>query len=569
VISDRHGATDGATVFVVVVGVPPSPPPDPEVCGDGIDDNGDGQIDEGCAPPVPLPPPPGEVCGDGIDNNGDGQIDEGCAPPPPPPGEVCGDGIDNNGDGQIDEGCTPPPPPGEVCGDGIDNNGDGQIDEGCAPSPPPPPGEVCGDGIDNNSDGQVDEGCEPPPPPSEVCGDGIDNNADGQIDEGCAPPPPPPPPGEVCGDAIDNNGDGQIDEGCAPPPPPPPPPGEVCGDAIDNNGDGQIDEGCAPPPPPGEFCGDGIDNNSDGVVDGGCSPPVPPGVAIVATKGYANEEGSDPGLFEVFVHNLSTGQLGAPSNLVVHYTVGGSASFSDYAALSSDGDASLAGSLTIPSGAPSGSIQIVPVDDADFEMDETVTITLSGSSDYVILDASATVTIFDNECVAPAPSSRNADFQTTLEQPAGVADEYIAVDALSGNVHFDFPTWAGYGRTVDGTALLPEWRSNDSARPIITANLALPDPKPELIQAQITLGPIAESAVYFNTAGLAPFDQVRIAVQANATTLPTGHYDYTLTLTSQFTDGSTSVETITGGTEVVNLAASTFGDGWWLEGLDR
>lgn len=35
-------------------------------------------------------------------------------PPPPPPGEICGDTIDNNGDGQIDEGCmvTPPPPPG-------------------------------------------------------------------------------------------------------------------------------------------------------------------------------------------------------------------------------------------------------------------------------------------------------------------------------------------------------------------------------------------------------------------------------------------------------------------------
>jgi hypothetical protein len=34
-------------------------------------------------------------------------------PPPPPPAEVCGDGVDNDGDGQIDEGCvvTPPPPP--------------------------------------------------------------------------------------------------------------------------------------------------------------------------------------------------------------------------------------------------------------------------------------------------------------------------------------------------------------------------------------------------------------------------------------------------------------------------
>lgn len=60
------------------------------------------------APPPPPPPPP-EVCGDGIDNDGDGLVDEGCTPPPPPPAEICGDGIDNDGDGLVDEGCTPPP----------------------------------------------------------------------------------------------------------------------------------------------------------------------------------------------------------------------------------------------------------------------------------------------------------------------------------------------------------------------------------------------------------------------------------------------------------------------------
>jgi hypothetical protein len=58
----------------------------------------------------PPPPPPAEVCGDGIDNDLDGQIDEGCAPPPPPPVEVCGDGVDNDKDGLVDEGCPVVPP---------------------------------------------------------------------------------------------------------------------------------------------------------------------------------------------------------------------------------------------------------------------------------------------------------------------------------------------------------------------------------------------------------------------------------------------------------------------------
>ncbi len=104
----------------------------PEICGDGVDNDHDGQVDEDCV----------EVCGDGVDNDGDGQVDEGCA-------EICGDGVDNDGDGVVDEGCV------EICADGVDNDGDGQVDEGCLV-------EICADGIDNDLDGQVDEGCPTP-----------------------------------------------------------------------------------------------------------------------------------------------------------------------------------------------------------------------------------------------------------------------------------------------------------------------------------------------------------------------------------------------------------------------
>jgi len=56
---------------------PPPPPPGPEICGDGIDNDHDGQIDEGC--PTPPPPPPAqEICGNGRDDNGNGVIDENC-----------------------------------------------------------------------------------------------------------------------------------------------------------------------------------------------------------------------------------------------------------------------------------------------------------------------------------------------------------------------------------------------------------------------------------------------------------------------------------------------------------
>ena len=56
-----------------------------------------------------------EICGDGQDNDGNGQIDEYCTVGNPPEGddspsgdpelEICGDGQDNDGNGQIDENC--------------------------------------------------------------------------------------------------------------------------------------------------------------------------------------------------------------------------------------------------------------------------------------------------------------------------------------------------------------------------------------------------------------------------------------------------------------------------------
>jgi hypothetical protein len=106
-----------------------------------------------------TPPPPTERCGDGLDNDGDGLVDEGCA-------ETCGDGLDNDGDGLVDEECAVP----EVCGDLIDNDLDGQVDENCAPEYV----EVCGDGLDNDGDGSVDEECDTyasvPGPPQRLHG---------------------------------------------------------------------------------------------------------------------------------------------------------------------------------------------------------------------------------------------------------------------------------------------------------------------------------------------------------------------------------------------------------------
>ncbi|HMV66297.1 MAG TPA: hypothetical protein PKA64_05565 [Myxococcota bacterium] len=145
-----------------------------------------------------------EEC-NGIDDDGDGQIDEGYPDVDRDGIADCVDadlkcnGLDDDGDGLVDEGYPDTDLDGiadcvdeEAC-DGLDNDGDGLIDEGfdadadgvadCFDE------ETC-DGADNDGDGQVDEG--------------FDANANGVAD--CFEP-------EVC-NCRDDNGDGQIDEGC-------------------------------------------------------------------------------------------------------------------------------------------------------------------------------------------------------------------------------------------------------------------------------------------------------------------------------------------------------------------
>jgi hypothetical protein len=197
-----------------------------EECGDGIDNDCDGNTEECCdgvdccedgdvdGSPVgsdcDLPdcddedpersPVYAETCGDGIDNDCDGIVDDCCE------GVNCCD-ADNDGFG-VGTGCEGPQDcndgdPGagenlgeEICGDGQDNDCDGITDDCCE-------GVLCCD-ADNDGYG-VGIGCPGPQDPDdddpqnpadeETCGDGIDNDLNGIIDD-------PPCP------CADNDGDG-------------------------------------------------------------------------------------------------------------------------------------------------------------------------------------------------------------------------------------------------------------------------------------------------------------------------------------------------------------------------
>ncbi len=268
-----------------------------------LDCNGDGTGD--LCDPDPYPP---EIC-DGIDNDCDGQIDEGltqsCS-------TACGTGTETCQAGAW-VNCTAPPVEMEIC-DGIDNNCDGTIDENLIQSC----STACGTGTETCQAG-VWINCTAPQPRPEIC-DGLDNNCNGQIDEGvanacggCGAVPD-----EVC-DGIDNDCDGLTDEGCSCVNGATRPCGTdagICKKGVQTCVNGVWDTACTGEiPPVTEICGDGLDNDCDGLIDedclapnsGGGTPPPSPGTTSPPGTG---SDGSTPSAAE---NNIQTSPAPTPA----------------------------------------------------------------------------------------------------------------------------------------------------------------------------------------------------------------------------------------------------------------
>ncbi|MCK9335962.1 MAG: HYR domain-containing protein, partial [Candidatus Cloacimonetes bacterium] len=161
-------------------------------------------------------------------------------------------------------------------------------------------------------------------------------------------------------------------------------------------------------------------------------------VSITANDSNASETGPDNGQFTVYLNNPSS------TATVISYTIGGTAETdgSDYTALT--------GSVEIPAGSTSATIDVSVIDDSIDELDETVVITLgsiTSGDDDITIDGSnneSTVTITDNDTselsindVSVDESAGTATFTltTTLENSQDITVSWITQDdsAISGD----------------------------------------------------------------------------------------------------------------------------------------
>jgi RHS repeat-associated protein len=91
---------------------------------------------------------------------------------------------------------------------------------------------------------------------------------------------------------------------------------------------------------------------------------------------------------------------------------------------------------------------------------------------------------------------------------------------------------------------------------------------PDSIDARLTFNGVQESTVSYDTTGLSAGDPLRFVLQADASSVATGYYNWSIELKAWF-GGNSVARTYTGSQAVVNRSASEYGKGWWMAGLDQ
>ena len=99
-------------------------------------------------------------------------------------------------------------------------------------------------------------------------------------------------------------------------------------------------------------------------------------------------------------------------------------------------------------------------------------------------------------------------------------------------------------------------------RPVIAVETTFTETTiPDDIEVYATLDTLSSGSTWFDTSNLATDDELRFAIQMDASTLETGRYSYQMTIIAHY-GTETATRAFSGFVHHVNLGDSTTGDGW-------
>ena len=226
-------------------------------------------------------------------------------------------------------------------------------------------------------------------------------------------------------------------------------------------------------------------------------------------------------------------------------------------------------SITSSSGASTYAFQFQLTGTLISPEDGSVTLTVTNTSSQQESETFYFVVPTTNVVSLPTSASWPTTIPPDLEAAGApsIASQGVSVDADSGalDTNIDLPS---YNPTVPALSLTYNSMTANPL-PIVVVHDTL-DPTqavPTAVAATLTFNSVAGTTWYYNTSTMTPGDVQQIALQANATSLSTGRYGYSVQLVDEASSNTTF--TYTGTATVLNQSSSAFGDGWTIEGLEQ